>query len=303
MADGSRVAREGERAIGTDRLGAPVSPAEFAQAWSADMPPPFGPNLVGLPTASIASADYAIAPCDLRIAGVREMNAPLFAMLGRAADIAQASEALAKYMMAMFALEAAQLRDEPRKNGLSFRHSFVRLLLGWEHDSSSREAAVLKGWVESRFGLRPAHHHEKIADFSDPAWRAYVKDDMDSGYHANSIHAQLDLLYEYVQWALRTLVCPGQTHLRLYRGVDRSRERIVRREATGQPVLRLNSLSSFTTDRAVADCFGSIVVSVQAPLTKILFANTLLTFFPFRAEREVILIGGDYPATIEPPAP
>ncbi|MBB4200428.1 hypothetical protein CCR94_09645 [Rhodoblastus sphagnicola] len=263
------------------------------------MTPPFGPNIVGLPAAFIASADYARAPRELRIAGVREMNAPLFEMLGLARDIAEASEALAKYMSAIFGLEPRQWRDAPRKNAASFRHSFVRLLLGWEHDSSSREAAVLKGWVHSRFGLPPAHHGEKIADMCDPSWTAYVADNMGSGYHANSIYAQLDLLYEYVQWALRTLVWPGQTHLRLYRGVDRFGEQIMRRETLLQ--LRVNSLSSFTTDRATADCFGSMVVSVQAPLTKILFANTLLAFFPFRAEREVLLIGGDYPVEIEPP--
>ncbi|PPQ37464.1 NAD+---dinitrogen-reductase ADP-D-ribosyltransferase [Rhodoblastus acidophilus] len=265
------------------------------------MTPPFGPNLVGLPAAVLASVDYAVAPSELRIAGVREMNAPLFEMLGLAGDIAEASDAFAKYMTAIFGLEAPQWREQPSARGPSFRHSFVRLLLGWEHDSFSREGAVLKGWVESRFGLPPAHHGERISDVADPSWRAYVEDNLGSAYHANSIHAQLDLLYEYVQWALRTLVCPGQTHLRLYRGVDRASEQLFRRES--KMILRVNSLSSFTTDRATADCFGSRVVSVQAPLPKILFANALLAFFPFRAEREVLLIGGDYPVTVEPPAP
>jgi len=262
---------------------------------------PFGPNLVGLPTAFLASADYALAPKELRINGVREMNAPLFEMLGLARDIAEASEAFAKYMTAIFGLEPQQWRDGPKKRGPSFRGSFVRLLLDWEHDSSSREAAVLKGWAHSRFGLPPAHHGDRIDGVSDPSWRAYVENDMDSAYHANSIHAQLDLLYEYAQWTLRNLAHPGQTHLRLYRGVDRARERIVQRE--GMNLLRVNSLASFTTDRATADCFGSQVVSVAAPLPKILFANALLSFFPFRAEREVLLIGGDYPVTLEPPAP
>lgn len=262
------------------------------------MTPPFGPNLVGLPTASLASVAYALSPRQLQITGVREMNAPLFEMLDLAANLTEASEAFSKYMTAIFGLEPQQWRDAPKKNGASFRCSFVRLLLGWEHDSSSREAAVLKGWVQSRFGLPPAHHGEKIFDVSDPSWRAYVEDNMGSGYHENSIYAQLDLLYEYVQWVLRTMVSPSQNHLRLYRGVDRSSEQII--EGEGMSLLRVNSLCSFTTDRDTADCFGSLVVSVQAPLTKILFANTLLAFFPFRAEREVLLIGGDYPVTVEP---
>lgn len=265
------------------------------------MTPPFGPNLVGVPTAFLASAAYALAPSELRITGVREMNPALFEMLGLAADLDEASEAFAKYMTAIFGLEPQQWREAPKKKGASFRCSFVRLLLGWERDSSSREAAVLKGWAHSRFGLPPVHHEEKIVDVSDPSWLAYVEDNMGSGYHDNSIYAQLDLLYEYVQWALRQFVCPGQSHLRLYRGVDRSCEQIIRRE--GMRLLRVNSLCSFTTDRATADCFGSLVVSVQAPLSKILFATALLAFFPFRAEREVLLIGGDYPVTLEPPAP
>ncbi|RBP04139.1 NAD+--dinitrogen-reductase ADP-D-ribosyltransferase [Roseiarcus fermentans] len=267
------------------------------------MPLPHGPNLIGLPTDFLASADYAAAPCELHISGVREMNAPLFEMLALANDIDEASEALAKYMTAMFGLEAQQLREEARGMGPPFRHSFVRLLIGWGLDSSSRDAAVLKGWVESRFGLAPAHHGAKITSFSDPAWATYVEHKMGSGFHANSIFAQLDLVYEYVQWALATLVRPGETHLRLYRGADRVEDQVVRRLNVRQPVLRLNSLSSFTTDRAVADSFGSVVVSVEAPLTKILFASALMSFFAFRAEREVLLIGGDYPATVERPLP
>jgi NAD+---dinitrogen-reductase ADP-D-ribosyltransferase len=264
---------------------------------------PYGPNRVGLPTEFLASVDYAESPCELHINGVHEMNAPLFEMLGQATDIEQASEALAKYMTAIFGLEPQQLRDEARGKGPPFRYSFVRLIIGWCHDSSSRDAAVLKGWVESRFGLSPAHHGQTITSFSDPAWLTYVEHNMGSGFHANSIFAQLDLVYEYAQWALRTLVHPGETHLRLYRGADHFEQQLVRRLNVRQPILRLNSLSSFTTDRTVADSFGRVVMSVEAPMTKILFANTLLSFFRFRGEREVLLIGGDYPATVEGPIP
>lgn len=270
-------------------------------AWAMSLP--YGPNLVGVPTEFLASVDYAECPCALHIIGVREMNAPLFEMLGLAADIDEASEALAKYMTAMFGLEPEQLREEARGVGPPFRYSFVRLIIGWGHDSSSRDAAVLKGWVESRFGLPPAHHGERITSFSDAAWRTYIEHRMGSGFHANSIFAQLDLVYEYVQWALRTLVHPGETHLRLYRGAAHVEEQVVRRLNVREPVLRLNSLSSFTTDRYVADSFGPVVVSVRAPMPKILFASALMSFFRFRAEREVLLIGGDAPATIERPIP
>ncbi len=260
---------------------------------------PHGTNLVGLPTGLIASVGFNDEPAPLHISGVREMNDPLFDMLGRADDVADASDAFLKYRVAVFGLDFAQQGDG---DGIRrpFRSSFLRLLIGWGYDSSSPEAAVLKGWVESRFGLLPGFHREPIGAVGDGAFLTYVEERMASGFHTNSIFAQLDLLYEYVQWVLANLVYPEESHLRLYRGVDGFHEHhIVRRFDRHHFVLRLNSLSSFTTDRWVADCFGHTILTVDVPLAKILFANTLLTFFPLRSEREFWVIGGDYRVSVE----
>lgn len=123
---------------------------------------------------------------------------------------------------------------------------------------------------------------------------------MASGFHTNSIFSQLDLHYEYAQWVLSNLVYPEESHIRLYRGVDGFHEHhIVSRFDRHHFILRLNSLSSFTTDRWVADCFGHTILTVDVPLTKIFFANTLLTCFPLRSEREFWVIGGDYRVSLE----
>ena len=40
--------------------------------------------------------------------------------------------------------------------------------------SNSRESAVLKGWVESRFGLTPRYHHGPIRHYSDATHRQRI---------------------------------------------------------------------------------------------------------------------------------
>lgn len=261
---------------------------------------PHGTNLVGLPTGLIASVGFNDVPAPLHIAGVREMNDPLFEMLAVAENLADASEAFLKYMVAVFGLELDQ-RSADADDGFRrpFRASFLRLLIGWGYDSSSPEAAVLKGWVESRFGLLPGFHKQPIIGVGAAAFLDYIQERMASSFHTNSIFAQLDLLYEYSQWVLSTLIYPEESHVRLYRGVDGFREHhIVSRFDRHHFILRLNSLSSFTTDRWVADCFGHTILTVDVPITKILFANTLLTCFPLRSEREFWVIGGDYRVSV-----
>ena len=270
------------------------------------MPPPpelpYGTNLVGLPTELIACVAFNDRPSELHISGVREMNAPLFEMLSVAENIEDASEAFLKYMVAVFGQDVLQKSDDMPCRGFRrpFRLSFLRLLMGWGYDSSSPEAAVLKGWIESRFGLLPGYHGTPIENFSDASFLAYVEERMASSFHTNSIFSQLDLLYEYAQWTLANLVSPEERHIRLYRGVDGFREHhVVSRFDKHHFILRLNSLSSFTSDRWVADCFGHTILTVDVPLAKVLFSNTLLTFFPLRSEREFWVIGGDYRVSVE----
>jgi NAD+--dinitrogen-reductase ADP-D-ribosyltransferase len=118
---------------------------------------------------------------------------------------------------------------------------------------------------------------------------------MSSRFHNNAIYTQLDLLYEFCQWVLERFVVPGQAHLTLYRGVNCFDEHpIVRRIGKNAVVMRLNNLTSFSSDREVADCFGDTILTVQVPIAKVAFFNTLLSAHPLKGEGEYLVIGGEY---------
>lgn len=254
-------------------------------------------NLVGLPTDLLASTAFNEHPVALHISGLREMNPKLFEMLSQAESQGEAGDAFYKYMMAMFGLEPEQ-KDRERTKGGQVRHyrsSFLRLLKGWGYDSNGPEGAVLKGWVESRFGLFPTFHKEMIGRFSSEVWVTYVAEKMSSRFHNNSIYTQLDLLYEFCQWVLERFAAPEAAHLTLYRGVNSFDEhQIIERLDKKTVVMRLNNLASFSTDRGVADCFGDTILTVKVPKVKVIFFNDLLPIHPLKGEGECLVIGGDY---------
>lgn len=256
-------------------------------------------NLVGLSTAFLADVAFNARPVATHISGVREMNGGLFEMLGLAADLPEAGEAFAAYMMAMFGIDLEQRELGNASGKRRYRSSYLRLIKGWGYDSNGPEGAVLKGWVESRFGIFPTFHRERLVRQAPAAWATYVAEKMSSRFHNNSIMAQLDLLYEFCQWALVRFASPSETLLTLYRGVNDFnehpiKERIDRRRV----VMRLNSLSSFTAERDIADCFGDVILTARVPREKILFFNTLMTSHPLKGEGEYLVIGGDYELSV-----
>jgi NAD+---dinitrogen-reductase ADP-D-ribosyltransferase len=254
-------------------------------------------NLVGLPTDFIASCDFNDQPMPVHISGAREMNDNLFKMLQLAGDLKEAGEAFNSYMYAMFGLDPQQRDDKNRGQTQQrrYRSSFLQLIKGWGIDSNGPEGAVLKGWVESRFGIFPTYHKEMITRISSGAWTTYVVEKMSSRFHNNTIYTQLDLLYEFCQWALENMVAPNQTHITLYRGINAFDEHQIQTENNkDRVVMRLNNLASFSSDREVASCFGDIILTVEVPLTKLVFFNTLLPMHNLKGEGEYLVIGGDY---------
>ncbi len=253
-------------------------------------------NLLDLPTDFLASCDFNEAPCPVHISGVREMNPKLFEMLALAGGIDEAGRAFDSYMKAMFGLDPEQ-RVDPRRAGAAahrYRSSYLDLIRGWAFDSNGAEGAVLKGWVESRFGIFPTYHRQAICRISTGAWTSYIEEKMASRFHNNSIYAQLDLVYEFCQWAAPHLH-PGETHLILYRGINSFEEhRIARRLDKSTMVMRLNNLVSFSRDRDIASCFGDTILTVEVPLQKLVFFNTLLPMHALKGESEYLVIGGDY---------
>lgn len=254
-------------------------------------------NLVGIPTGLLASTAFNAFPVPLRIAGVREMYRTLFEMLAQAETADEAAGVFQDYAAVVFGLDQEQQDGTDSAGHRRFRSSYLRLLKGWGYDTNSPEGAVLKGWVESRFGLFPTFHKAPIARIPCPAWIGYIEEKMSSRFHNNSIQAQLDLLYEFCQWSLGRFHSVGRRHLTLYRGVNDYDEHIlVERIDKRTVVVRLNNLVSFTSDRAIADQFGDTILEADVPVAKILFFNTLLSRHPLNGEAEYLVIGGDYRA-------
>lgn len=263
-----------------------------------------GTNLIGISSELFASAAFNAAHCPVHIAGVREMNGDLFRLLSEIPSLEEAANLFTSYMATMFALveerrslvpnTAAQGDPPPKRR---YRTSYLRLLRGWAHDSNGPEGAVLKGWVESRFGLVPTYHREPLTNFHSRAWARYVEEKIGSRFHNNAILSQLDLLYEFAQWAFARFR-PEQSQVRLYRGVnDFDEHQIVERRSRRQVVLRLNNLVSFTSERDMAGWFGDHILEADVPSVKILFFNTLLPRHALKGEGELLVIGGDYLVT------
>jgi NAD+---dinitrogen-reductase ADP-D-ribosyltransferase len=248
-------------------------------------------NLVGVPTGLLASAAFNQFPLPLHISGTREAHRSLFEMLNNAADADEAARTFQDYMIVLFGLEHAPEAGERRR----YRTSYLRLLKDWGFDSNSPAGAVLKGWVESRFGLFPSFHKEPLQRFNSRAWLVYMEEKMSSRFHNNSIYMQLDVLYEFCQWALARFYAMGRKHIRLFRGSNDLHEHQLLQKLQGREALiRLNNLVSFTSQPDIADEFGDTLIEAEVPLAKILFYNDLLLRHPLRGESEILVIGGDY---------
>lgn len=248
-------------------------------------------NLVGVPTGLLASAAFNDYPLPLHINGTREASHSLFERLNGVASAAQASRVFQDYMTVLFGLEHTPEQGECRR----YRASYLRLLKDWGFDANSPAGAVLKGWVESRFGLFPSFHKEPLRRFNSDAWLTYVEEKMSSRFHNNSINMQLDVLYEFCQWMLTRFHAVGRKHVRLFRGSnDMHEHQVVERLSGREAIIRLSNLVSFTSRPDIADEFGDMVIEANVPLPKILFYNDLLQSHPLRGEAEYLVIGGDY---------
>jgi NAD+--dinitrogen-reductase ADP-D-ribosyltransferase len=254
-------------------------------------------NLVGVPTGLLASAAFNDYPLPLHIRGVHESHAWLFKLLAASSSHAEAAKFFQDYMGEFFGLQQ-QNSDGGNAPVRRFRASYLRLLKGWGFDSNSREGAVMKGWVESRFGLFPTFHLTRLVRFTSSAWSRYVEEKMASRFHNNDIYTQLDLLYEFCQWSLARWFCSGQHHVKLYRGVNNfSEDNLLRGQPhprSGLTLLRLNNIVSFTAHRSIASEFGDYILEAQVPTVKILFFNDLLPHHALKGEAEYLAIGGDY---------
>jgi len=240
----------------------------------------------------IASEAFNDEPQPLRLAGVRESNRCFFAKLEDTPEASERGRIFHDYLAVTFGLHHwAAYAGKARS---SLRNSYIRYLRGWEVDSNGPAGAVLKSWVQSRFGVAPTYHRKALS-------AGYAGEDPDFAYDrmkgmaaTNAILMQLDLLYEFCQYELARR-WPDQPAWRLCRGTYDPREHpVIGRRGRWECCVRLNNLVSFTSDREKAWEFGSTVWQTNVPSSKIVFFSGLLPDSLLKGEDEFLVIGGHY---------
>lgn len=262
-------------------------------------------NRCNLPAVILGSLSFQQQPMPLKLDGVAELHAQLFEALETIESISERVNNFKAYMCSSFMLgdlEAMGLGSEqPSENSSNRsqrgRADYLRMLRGWFFDPNSQEAAVLKSWVESRFGLLPRNHNGPLGDFSTDSYSdnymAYMCDRAKGLYNTNALESQLDLLYSYCQYEVQRQY-GQQSHMTLYRGTNRISEyETIARPDKYHYSLLLNNLNSFTDSRERADEFGDYILKAEIPCSKVLYMPNLLPGL-LTGESEYLVIGGAY---------
>lgn len=264
-----------------------------ARVWSA------ASNLVGVSGAVIGSVGFNRHPVPLSIHGARASAQGLFDLLDTATNLAQAADVFRQFMQIRFGLikdPASRARGER----LRWKSSYLKLLEGWGFDANSRQGAVLKGWVESRFGMVPTYHRAPLQRFPSGGWIGYIEEKQASRFHGNCINLQLDLLYEYCQYAARRFALPAlpasSSTIPVWRGINSLQEhRVVSGSLRARrAVVHLNNVVSFSLSRAHAETFGDWLLAAEVPVQKLIFFPGLLGRYLLSGEGEIIALGGEY---------
>ncbi len=257
-------------------------------------------NRCNLPAVVLGSLTFQRYPTPLLLDGVAELHRDLFRRLN-CAPAAERAAVFRDYLTVHFRLERPEdmgLGGQPRGRSKSrAKANYERMIRGWSFDSDSREGAVLKGWVESRFGLMARYHGQPLRNPADDAYSRYQAMRSQGLYGTNALEAQLDLVYAFCQQEL-TLRHPGARHVTLYRGVNRMADHeVLAKGEGGRHVILLNNISSFTCSRERACEFGDYILTVNVPLTKVFFQCGLLPGV-LQGEDEFLVIGGVVDVTL-----
>ena len=260
-------------------------------------------NRCNLPAVILGGLTFQRHPAPLLLDGVAELHRRLFRSLEPIAEPAERAQRFMDYMTVYFRLEAleevglapicaAEVRQvRPKLRG---RADYLRMVRGWAFDPNSREGAVLKGWVESRFGLLTRYHGSLLDDRgAQDAYLHFLEARSHGLYNTNALEAQLDLLYAYGQYE-HGRQQPEATHLSLYRGFNRfSDDQVLDKPERRRWIVLLNNLSSFSVRRERAEEFGDHLLRARVPLSKVFFFNRMLPGM-LKGEDEYVVIGGIY---------
>lgn len=243
-------------------------------------------NRCNLPARLLGSLSFQQHPVPLVLDGVETLHKSLFTHLQGLPDALSRGQRFMDYMTVHFCLEALEEAGlMPASGNKRANANYLRVLRGWAFDSNGREGAVLKGWVESRFGLTVQYHQGN-----------FQFDRCKGLYGTNALESQLDLVYTYCQYELG-LSHSLQSHITLYRGVNALDEyRVLQRDGKRAVVL-MNNVSSFTNNRERADEFGDYVIEARVPVVKVMGYYDLLPKL-LRGEGEFLVVGGVYEVNI-----
>jgi NAD+---dinitrogen-reductase ADP-D-ribosyltransferase len=253
--------------------------------------PPSVVNRCNLSPWTIGSHEFQATPQPLEIAGVRMADRRLFERLDTIDEPAERSRVFHDYLSVKFRLhEWAEHQASARS---SLRSSYVQFLHGWGADSNGHAGAVLKSWVQSRFGISATYHGGRMPEEPEAVAKYHI-DQMRGAAKTMGVAMQLDLLYTYCQYELARRH-PGEHWLTLFRGTHDPAEYSVSDRAPGDvAMVQLNNLSSFTADVEVAWSFGAMVWEVRVPHPKIVFFSGLLPPHMLGGEAEFLVLGGEY---------
>ena len=253
-------------------------------------------NRCNIPPTVLGSLQFQYHPKTIVIDGVHILHKALFLRLENCQQAQQRAEIFMNYMAVHFRLY--QLEDAGWDKDNAQHRSKVdyrRMLRGWLFDTNSREGAVLKCWVESRFGLVTRFHHESLKQ--EEQYHSFQQLGAQGLYGTNALEAQLDLLYSYCQYELAKRFTDNDS-LCLYRGINHvDFYEVLKQTDANHATILLNNLNSFSSDLERADEFGDQILSCQVPWQKILFYSNLLPGL-LAGENEHLVIGGVYDIVI-----
>ena len=245
----------------------------------------------------IGSDEFQANPLPVEIDGARTTDARLFRRLEEIPEAEERSRLFHQYVCDKFGLNE-RAAGGPGKQSKPV-YSYLHLLRAWGADSNGHAGAVLKAWVESRFGILATYHYGRLAE--DAAAReAFVLDRMHGSAKSIGALMQLDLLYTFCQDELRRRL-PNARWKTLFRGTHDPEEYTVSNQPCPEgendrriSLVQLNNLSSFTSDPEVVWEFGSSAWEVKVPLAKIIFFSGLLPKSLLGGESEHLVLGGYY---------
>ena len=253
-------------------------------------------NRCNVPAVILGSVTFQRFPSPLQLDGVAELHADLFRRLDALDDKAARAAAFRDYLTVHFCLEELEKAGLDERSKKRANANWMRVLRGWSFDSDGREGAILKGWVESRFGLLARFHGEPLRDFSGAAYLRYQEMRSAGLYGTNALEGQLDLVYAYSQYEFQRTAAPSR--IELYRGINRLAEHETLTGSKKRQIVLFNNMVSFTTSRERASEFGDYILTAPVPTPKIFFSCGLLPGV-VKGEDEFLVIGGVYDIAID----